>query len=61
VGIGAYFVYGVVLGKGLSWQAAFCAGVLMFVLSLSGLRNFMFRVVPQLSKSRLWWGWGCLK
>lgn len=54
VGIGAYFVYGVVLGKGLSWQAAlaaaFCAGVLLFVLSLLGLRNFMLRAIPQTIK-----------
>ena len=62
VGIGAYFVYGVVLGKGLSWQAAlaaaFCAGVLMFVLSLLGLRNFMLEAIPQTIKTAFMAGLG---
>ncbi len=54
VGVGAYFAFGVALGRGLGWQgalaASLCSAALFFLLSLLGLRSFMIRAIPQTIK-----------
>ena len=51
MGLNAFFAYGVVLGMGHTWQAAlgavFLAGVLFFVLSLTGLREWIINSIPK--------------
>lgn len=50
MGLNAFFTYGVVLGMGNSWQVAlgavFLGGVVFFVLSLSGLREWIINSIP---------------
>ncbi|HEY9164387.1 MAG TPA: NCS2 family permease [Magnetovibrio sp.] len=51
MGLNAFFAYGVVLGMGHSWQTAlgavFVAGALFFVLSLTGLREWIINSIPK--------------
>lgn len=51
MGLNAFFAYGVVLGMGHTWQAAlgavFIAGVLFFILSLTGLREWIINSIPK--------------
>ncbi len=51
MGINAFFTYTVVIGYGLSWEAAltavFISGVLFLVLSVSGLRKMIINAIPQ--------------
>lgn len=51
MGLNAFFAYGVVLGMGHTWQAAlgavFVAGVLFFILSLTGLREWIINSIPK--------------
>ncbi len=50
MGINAFFTFNVVLGYGLSWQAALSAvlisGVLFLLLTLSGLRKMVIDAIP---------------
>lgn len=50
VGLNAFFAYSVVLGLGLPWQTALSAvagsGIAVGVLSLSGARAFLMRLLP---------------
>ncbi len=50
MGINAFFTYTVVIGYGLSWQAALSAvlisGVLFLLLTLSGLRKMVIDAIP---------------
>jgi len=51
MGLNAFFTYGVVLGMGNSWQVAlgavFLGGLVFFVLSLSGLREWIINSIPK--------------
>ena len=51
MGINAFFTFTVVLGYGLSWEAAlaavFISGVLFLLLSISGLRKKIIDAIPQ--------------
>lgn len=51
MGLNAFFAYGVVLGMGHTWQTAlgavFVAGALFFVLSLTGLREWIINSIPK--------------
>lgn len=54
MGLNAFFTYGVVLGMGNSWQVAlgavFIGGIVFFVLSLSGLREWIINSIPRSMK-----------
>lgn len=51
MGLNAYFAYSVCLGLGKSWQFALTCvlieGVIFIVLSLTGVREAIFRAIPQ--------------
>ncbi len=51
MGLNAFFAFGVVLGMKQSWQVAlgavFVAGILFFVLSLTGLREWIINSIPR--------------
>jgi AGZA family xanthine/uracil permease-like MFS transporter len=51
MGLNAFFAYGVVLGMGHTWQTAlgavFVAGALFFILSLTGLREWIINSIPK--------------
>ncbi len=50
MGLNAFFTYGMVLGMGLPWQTALGAvaisGMLMLVITLTGLREIVIRAIP---------------
>jgi adenine/guanine/hypoxanthine permease len=50
MGLNAYFTYTVVLGQGLSWQAAlgavFVSGIVFLILTVSGLREAIINGIP---------------
>lgn len=50
MGLNAYFTYSVVLGSGLSWEAAlasvFVSGILFFILSITNLRKTVIQAIP---------------
>jgi len=54
MGLNAFFTYGVVLGMGNSWQVAlgavFIGGIVFFILSLSGLREWIINSIPRSMK-----------
>jgi len=54
MGLNAFFTYGVVLGMGNSWQVAlgavFLGGLVFFILSLSGLREWIINSIPKSMK-----------
>ncbi len=51
MGLNAFFAFGVVLGMNHTWQVAlgavFVAGVLFFLLSLTGLREWIINSIPR--------------
>lgn len=51
MGLNAFFTYTVVLGYGLSWEAAlaavFVSGVLFFIISVSGIRKVVIKSIPK--------------
>ncbi|WP_428634601.1 NCS2 family permease [Sedimenticola sp.] len=51
MGLNAFFTYTIVLGMGQTWQVAlgavFFSGVLFFVLSLTGLREWVINSIPK--------------
>ena len=51
MGLNAYFAYSICLGLGKSWQFALTCvlieGVIFIVLSLTGVREAIFRAIPQ--------------
>jgi AGZA family xanthine/uracil permease-like MFS transporter len=51
MGLNAYFTFGVVRGLGVSWQialaAVFVEGILFVILSVTGLRSHLLRILPQ--------------
>ncbi len=51
VGLNAYIVFTLGFGKGLDYQtaltAAFCSGIIFFLLTLFGLRSFLLNAIPQ--------------
>ncbi len=51
MGLNAYFTYSVVIGMGVSWQAAlgavFLSGVAMVVLSVSPIREWVINAIPK--------------
>ena len=50
MGLNAFFTYTIVLGMGLSWQAAlgavFISGILFFLLTISGIRQALITSIP---------------
>ncbi len=50
VGMGSFFAFGVVLGYGVTWQVALAAtlvsGIAFLLLSAVGLRDVLFRAIP---------------
>jgi len=50
MGLNAYFAYSVVLGKGVSWEAAlgacFFAGLILIVLNMLGIRKALMEAIP---------------
>lgn len=50
MGLNAFFTYSVVLGSGLSWQAAltsvFVSGILFFILSVTNVRKTIIAAIP---------------
>ncbi|MFZ4713429.1 MAG: NCS2 family permease [Bacteriovoracaceae bacterium] len=50
MGLNAFFTYTMCIGKGIPWQAAlgivFYSGILFFLLTLSGLRQKIFALIP---------------
>ncbi len=57
MGLNAYFVFGVVIGLGVSWQVALTAvlieGVLFLLLSLIGLRSALVDSIPMAIKQAI--------
>lgn len=57
MGLNAFFTYTVVLGMGLSWQAAlgavFISGVVFLLLTLGGIRQAIINAVPMNLKSAI--------
>lgn len=51
MGLNAFFAFTLVLGYQYSFQqalaAVFCAGVLFFLISITGLREYVIRAIPQ--------------
>jgi AGZA family xanthine/uracil permease-like MFS transporter len=51
MGLNAFFAFTVVLGHKYTWQQAlagvFCSGVLFFVISISGLREYIINAIPK--------------
>ncbi len=51
MGLNAFFAFTVVLSYKFTWQqglaAVFCSGVLFFVISVSGLRQYVIESIPQ--------------
>ncbi|NQV56364.1 MAG: NCS2 family permease [Rhodospirillales bacterium] len=51
MGLNAFFAFGVVLGMKQSWEVAlgavFLAGILFFILSLTGLREWIINSIPK--------------
>ena len=62
MGLNAFFTYTMCLGYGLSWQSAlglvFYSGVLFFILSLTGLRLKVIKLIPESIKKGLTVGIG---
>jgi AGZA family xanthine/uracil permease-like MFS transporter len=54
LGLNAFFTYSVVIGMGHTWQealgAVFIGGILFFILSLSGLREWIINSIPRSMK-----------
>ena len=63
MGLNAYFAYSVVLGQGLSWQAALGAvlisGLLFFLISMIGAREALINAIPTCLKQAITAGIGC--
>ncbi len=63
MGLNAYFTYSVVLGQGVSWQAAlgavFLSGALFLLISLVGLREVLINAIPSPLKHAITAGIGC--
>lgn len=51
MGLNAYFTYTVVKGMGISWQTAlgtvFLSGIAFLILTLLGIRQLIFKAIPQ--------------